>query len=389
MQNNINIKICPFLQSKITVNKNESYPVIVSMKNKDAFLNNEVCALCNTIKYDLPIVNGYACEMNIQNINNFKSNPNLDFICYDFPIHTAMNVAGKTIKSNLVNDLGYTGKGIVVATIDTGITTHRDLIYPNKKILGFKDILKNKTKPYDDNGHGTHIAGIICGSGISSRGKYRGVAPDANIVAVKALDQEGNGKISDILSAIQWVIYSKDIYNTKILNLSLGTTAQYRERSDPLVKAANSAIDHGLIVIAAVGNNGPKQRTILSPASSRRVISVGAIDDKRTIDTTDDTIASFSSRGPTKDRIAKPDLLAPGVNITSCSSKDYTGYSALSGTSMAAPVVSGAVALLLEKIPNITHSEVKRMLTQNCNKLGLSKIEEGAGVINLSKLFKI
>lgn len=122
--------------------------------------------------------------------------------------------------------------------------------------------------------HGTHIAGIIASSGISSKGKYKGIAPEANILALKALDQEGNGKVSDILSAIQWVIYTKDVFKTKILNLSLGTAAQHSERLDPLVKAANKAIESGLIVIAAVGNNGPNPRSILSPATSRFVYCI-------------------------------------------------------------------------------------------------------------------
>ncbi|QSX05027.1 S8 family peptidase [Sedimentibacter sp. zth1] len=389
LENNYNSKVCPFLQSKIASNKEESIPVIVSMKSKVSYMKSEVCILCNRIKYELPIVNGYACDMNLSKIKNFYSNPDLDFISYDSPIHTSMNIASKCVKSDIVNDLGYTGKDITIATVDTGISPHRDLIYPTNRIVGFKDFIKNNNKTYDDNGHGTHIAGIIASSGISSRGKYKGIAPEANILGIKVLDKDGNGKVSDILSAIQWVIYTKDVFKTKILNLSLGTNAQYRERTDPLVKAANKAIEKGLIVVAAVGNNGPKQRTILSPATGRYVISVGACDDNRTIDLTKNTVATFSSRGPTKDRIKKPDLLAPGVNITSLSNKEYSGYTTLSGTSMAAPMVSGAIALLLQKTPTLTHLDIKKLLEKNCSRLGISQFEEGAGILDLSKLFKI
>jgi len=388
-KDNIYAKACPFLQSIISSNKNESIPVIVSLKSQKAYTKSNVSALSKRIKYELPIVNGFACDMSIPQIKKFYANEDIDFISYDSSIHTIINVASKTIGADKVNTMGYTGRGVTIATIDTGITMHRDLLFPTNRIVGFKDFLKNNNRPYDDNGHGTHIAGIIASSGISSKGKYKGIAPEANILALKALDQDGNGKVSDILSAIQWVIYTKDIYKTKILNLSLGTATQYSERLDPLVKAANKAIESGLIVIAAVGNNGPNPRSILSPATSRFVISVGACDDKRGSTINDSTIPTFSSRGPTKDRVKKPDLLAPGVNITSLSSIDNTGYSSLTGTSMAAPIVSGAVALLLQKMPNLTHFEAKKKLTENCTRIGGTQFEEGAGVLNLNKLFDV
>lgn len=384
-----NTKVCSLLQSKLSSSKEENIPVIVSMKTKLAYSKSDVSILSNDIKYELPIVNGYACNMNISNIKNCYANQDVDFICYDSTVHAVINIAGKAVHSDVINNLGYTGKGVTIATIDTGIAPHKDLIYPNNRIIGFKDFIKKNNTPYDDNGHGTHISGIISSSGISSKGKYKGIAPDAKILAVKVLDKEGNGKVSDILSAIQWVIYTKDIYNTKILNLSLGTTAQYKERNDPLVKAANKAIENGLIVVAAVGNNGPNHRTILSPATGRYVISVGAIDDKRDPEAIDATVATFSSRGPTRDRVRKPDLLAPGVNITSLSSKEYTGYTVLSGTSMAAPIVSGAIALLLEKMPNLTHFQAKKMLEQSCFTLGKSPFEEGAGILDINKLFEL
>lgn len=388
-KNNIYAKACPFIQSIINSNKNDSIPVIVSLKSQKAYTKSNVSALSKRIKYELPIVNGFACDMNIQQIKNFYAHEDIDFISYDSRIHTIINTAGKTIGTDKAITAGYTGKGITVAIIDTGITMHRDLTYPSNRIVGFKDFLKSSAKPYDDNGHGTHISGIVASNGLSSKGKYRGIAPEANILSVKALDQEGNGKVSDILSAIQWVIYTKDIFKTKILNLSLGTAAQNSERVDPLVKAANKAIENGLIVISAVGNNGPNPRSILSPATSRFVISVGACDDRKYSDTDSFTIPAFSSRGPTRDRVRKPDLLAPGVDITSLSSTDNTGYSSLTGTSMAAPIVSGVVALLLQERPDLTHFEAKKLLLENCTKTGAGQFDEGAGVLNLNKLFNI
>lgn len=388
---NVNVykKTCPFIQSVINSNRNDSIPVIISLKTEKAYNKSNVVALSRRVKYELPIVNGYACDMNIQQIRNLYNNEDIDFISYDSKIHTIINKAGKTIGTDIINSTGLTGKGITVAMIDTGIVMHKDLTYPINRIVGFKDFLKNSQKPYDDNGHGTHISGLVASNGVSSKGKYKGIAPEAYILSVKALDNEGNGKVSDILSAIQWVIQTKNIYKTRVLNLSLGTAAQYSERFDPLVKAANKAIENGLIVVTAVGNNGPNQRSILSPSTSRHVISVGACNDRRDSDIRKLTVPSFSSRGPTRDRVKKPDLLAPGVDIVSLSNTDLTGYTSLTGTSMSAPIVSGVVALMLQKNPNLTHFEVKRLLIESCTKIGVNQFEEGAGVLNLNNLFSM
>lgn len=388
---NINgyVKTCPFIQSIINSNRNDSIPVIVSLKSERAYNKSNVAALSKRIKYELPIVNGFACDMNINQIKKFYTHEDIDFISYDSKIHSIINKAGKTIGVDKISSIPLTGKGITVAMIDTGIIMHRDLTYPNNRIIGFKDFLKNKQRPYDDNGHGTHISGLVASNGTSSKGKYKGIAPEANILSVKALDYEGNGKVSDILSAIQWVIQTRNTFKTRVLNLSLGTAAQYSERFDPLVKAANKAIESGLIVVTAVGNNGPSPKSILSPSTSRHVISVGACDDRNESDGSNITIPSFSSRGPTRDRVKKPDLLAPGVDIVSLSNTDAAGYSSLTGTSMSAPIVSGVVALMLQEKPNMTHFEVKKRLIENCTRIGVGQYDEGAGVLNLNKLFSI
>lgn len=389
LNNNKYIRTCPFIQSVINSSRNDTIPVIISLKNKKAYTKSDVSTLTKQIKYELPIVNGFACNMTVQQIRKFSTHEDIDFISYDCKIHTIVNKAGKTIGLDKISPLPYTGKGVTVAIIDTGITTHKDLTYPSNRIIGFKDIINNKYKPYDDNGHGTHIAGLVASNGASSKGKYKGIAPEANILAIKALDYEGNGKVSDILSAIQWVIQTKNTFNTKILNLSLGTAAQHSERFDPLVKAANKAIESGLIVITAVGNNGPNPKSILSPSISRYVISVGACDDRRYSESGLITIPPFSSRGPTRDRVKKPDLLAPGVEIVSLSNTDSSGYSSLTGTSMSAPIVSGAVALMIQEKPDMTHFEVKKRLMESCTKIGAKPYDEGAGILSLSKLFNV
>lgn len=383
-----NMRVCPIIQSKLNQNLHDDIQVIISLKSPNALSSCEISSLSKDIKYELPIINGYACSMNLDTIKRINNSSKIDYIYYDAPVYASLDIAGKTIGVERAYDLGLTGKDITIATVDTGVAPHRDLTHPTNRIIGFRDFMKNYSRPYDDNGHGTHVAGILASNGWASKGKYRGIAPEANIVTAKVLDENGNGKTSDILSAIQWIISTKDIYNTRILNMSLGTSPIYREKKDPLVKAANKAIESGLIVTAAVGNSGPEPKSILSPATSRMVISVGALDDNRTVDKSDDFLPSFSSRGPTIDRVRKPDLIAPGVDIMSLSSKDNSGYVSLTGTSMASPFVSGAIALLLEKDPSLTHFEVKKILTESCSKIQATQLEQGAGVLNLEKLFK-
>lgn len=388
MKNNIDLnKVCPLIRGQLLSSSNNSIPVIISYKSYKKIKEGQISSLSNKVKHSLPIINGCACDMSTEAILRLTTDPDVEFISYDSKVFAVMDLAKQTIKRDSTLNSKYSGKGITVAIIDTGVAPHADLVYPTNRIIGFKDFVNNKSKFYDDNGHGTHCAGILAGNGYSSKGKYRGIAPEANILSIKVLDENGNGNTSDILSTIQWIIESKEFYKTKIINFSLGTIAQYKERRDPLVKAANRAIENGLIVVAAVGNNGPVRNTILSPATSRYIISVGSVDDRDTSQDKHETIAEFSSRGPTLDRIRKPDLIAPGVDIMSLSNKNLSGYTNLSGTSMSAPMVSGAAALLLNENPNYNHFDIKRILLNSCSRIKASSYEQGAGILDMGRLF--
>ena len=378
-------KLCPIVKGQISTCKSNVIPVIISYRNNTKIKEGKIFSVSKAINHNLPIVNGYACEMSIDSILELTLDPDIDFISYDSKVFAVMENARQIIGADAILNTPYKGKDITVAIIDTGISQHADLIYPKNRIVGFKDFVNHKNKPYDDNGHGTHCAGILGGNGYSSNGKYRGIAPEVNILSVKVLDENGNGSTSDILSTIQWIVDTKDDYKTRIVNFSLGAIAQYRERRDPLVKAANNAIENNLIVIAAVGNSGPMKNTILSPATSRFVISVGALDNSG--ENEGSLIAEFSSRGPTLDKIRKPDLIAPGVGIVSLSNKSLNSYTTLSGTSMSAPMVSGASALLLNENPNYNHFDIKKRLLNNCYKIKASNYDQGAGVLQLDKIF--
>ena len=387
MKTVINTKLCPILGAKIMSQSREEVPVIVQFNNSSSNLKENINILSNRVKRDLPLIGGFAGLMTTDTIYRIVSNPEVDYISFDSRVYTLLDIATPTMDAYFPHDKGYNGEGITVAVVDTGVAPHSDLTRPTNRIIGFKDMINNKNEPYDDNGHGTHVAGIIAASGYASRGKYVGMAPKANILGIKALDESGGGNISDIIDAISYIVATKDEYNTKVINLSLGTPANNSCEKDPLCKAVDMAIKAGLIVVVAAGNSGPEKGTILSPGINRNVITVGAIDDKRTIDPSDDTIAPFSSRGPTSEGLMKPDVLAPGANIKSLSNTKLDGYTSLSGTSMATPLVSGSVALLLNKYKELSPQEVKNLLIKSSVALSSSPEVQDIGVLNLKLLF--
>ena len=247
------------------------------------------------------------------------------------------------------------------------------------------------------NTHGTHVAGIAAGNGIASGGKYAGLAPEANLVAVKILDEQGKGSAADVLAGIQWLIDNRERYNIRIANLSIGTADA--GSADPLVRAVEAAWDAGIIMLVAAGNNGPGAGSVTSPGISRKAITVGASDDNKTVTIWGDSVVHFSGRGPTAECIIKPDIIAPGAEITSCltntplSAARQTelrivspSYVEMSGTSMSTPVVAGAVALLLEKHPHLTPNEVKLLLKRSAASLHYTQNQQGWGLLDVEKL---
>lgn len=203
MDNTNNLRVCPVVSARLNSKSREEIPVIISMKNNDnRKLSSMVFGMSSGIQKELPIVNGVACSLSTESINRLRRHPDVDYISFDSKVFALLDVVSTTIGTDIPHSKGYSGKGVTVAVVDTGIYKHPDLVRPKNKIVGFKDFVNNKTSPYDDNGHGTHVAGIIAASGASSSGKYKGIAPDANILAVKALDETGGGSTSDIVSAI-------------------------------------------------------------------------------------------------------------------------------------------------------------------------------------------
>ncbi len=308
-------------------------------------------------------------------------------IWHDAPVSIRLDSAVPTVGGLKAQQSGYTGKGVAIAVLDTGIYPHRDLSFPQNRILAWNDLVNQKTIPYDDNGHGTHVAGIIAGNGVTSRGKYKGMAPEAMLVGVKVLDEEGSGSISNLISGIEWCLDNFESLKIRVINLSLGSPAQESCRFDPLCRVTSAAWRRGITVCAAAGNEGPGAKTIDTPGINPKIITVGNVDDRQTLTSGDDLLNRTSSRGPTVDRVLKPDLVAPGTNITSLNVKG--SYRTLTGTSMSTPMVSGAVAQIIQKWPSLKPDKIKYLLTKNARSLGLGRNLQGAGVLDLKRILKL
>ncbi len=277
---------------------------------------------------------------------------------------------------------GYTGKGITVAVLDTGVDqTHPDLATQE---IGEKNFTSSRDN-VDRYGHGTHVASIVAGTGAKSGGKYRGVAPDAKILDVKVLGDNGSGPDSGIIAGMQWAAEQ----GVDVINMSLGSFDS--PEIDPLEEAVNTlSAKYGTLFVIAAGNYGPSTSTISSPGSADAALTVGAVD-------RNNQIADFSSRGPRDGGgVIKPDITGPGVNIVAAlhaagqiGDPVVDGYTSLSGTSMATPHVAGAAALLAQQHPSLTGSQLKaRLVGSSTPTPGLTPFQQGAGRVDSAAVMK-
>ena len=330
-----------------------------------------------------------------------------------------MERAGRMVHAKMAYAAGYTGIGTTAAVIDTGIGAHPDI--PAERLLFFRDFVNRKGMPYDDSGHGTHVCGILAGSGRLANGRWRGIAPECSLVVLKALDQNGDGEVSDVIAALKWILERGKEFGIRVLNLSFGTSCEEKEEdSKKLLALVEQVWDAGICVVGAAGNLGPGRNSVTLPGCSSRIITVGASEKGM--------IANRNSgRGPGRDGSMKPDLVAPAGNIRSLSPLRYrmregraqffrdgqngslpdqaawevlllqeqmrrrlfmSGYSVKSGTSMSTPMVSGAICLLLQKEPELSPDEVKHRLWQSAFDLGYPAEQQGRGMLDLKRLLE-
>ena len=302
---------------------------------------------------------------------------------------------------------GTSSSGFSVAIVDSGIAPHADL--PLSRIRAYKDFVSGGHLPIDNCGHGTHVAGIVAGSGAQSDGLYAGIAPGVDIVALRVLGDTCSGNTSDVIDALEWIARNHQTYKIKVVNISLGHAVLESIFTDPLVQAVERLSRKGIAVVTAAGNQGSLTATgdpgyggVGVPCNAPSAICVGSLDTQGTPDLSDDRVSDSSSRGPTRfDLLVKPDLIAPGVNIVSLAARGshlFTAYPhlrvpgtngrpeyfTLSGTSMASPVVAGAAALLLRENHALSVHALKISLQFTARLLPLTDVlTQGAGAVNI------
>lgn len=269
-----------------------------------------------------------------------------------------MDRVKQLVHAQKVYEQGYTGRNIRIAVLDTGIFMHRDI---RINLLGFMDFVNGHRGCYDDNGHGTHVSGIICANGV-----VKGIAPEAKIIALKVLDKKGGGETKCVLEALEWVLRNHRKYFIRILNFSVGFLAGAgNQEQQQIIDKLEQLWDEGVTVVTAAGNNGPGEGSVTVPGISRKVITVGACDDGNPGRYMP---KNYSGRGPTGCCIVKPEILAPGTNIISLDNRGHH-YIRKSGTSMATPVVTGALALALQKNASLRPEQLKIKLYESAEEL--------------------
>ena len=396
-----------------TLDEGGTLPVIVRFKDDAALARGKRLKLGNARgNRAFGQARALSAKVDHNQLRDLLANDDVLGVSYDAPVQgnllglltpppTAVSVDGSGSRVAR-SRYGVNGSGVTVAVIDSGVKPHTDL--PASRIRAFVDFVNGKTTPYDDYGHGTHVAGIVAGSGAASSGQYAGVAPGASIVALKVLDANGAGKTSDVMASLEWVLTNHVQYGIRVVNLSLGHAIYEPAATDPLVQLVDRLSQRGIVVVVSAGNMGRNTLgqtvygSITSPANAQGAIAVGAADTKNTLLRSDDAVASFSSRGPTQyDLFVKPDVLAPGYQIASLVATGSTlamkypayqigsSYFRLNGTSQAAPVVAGAAALALQANPALTANTVKGILQFTSQRLrGLDVMTQGAGEINVA-----
>jgi serine protease AprX len=383
---------------------NETVTVIVQYKQvPQAEQEGKVQRLGARLNHRLGVVKGIALTIPASALPALEADPEVASVSVDHPMKELDDTTDIATGMPSAWNAGYNGTGIGVAVIDSGINdSHPDLLNSaetHSRVVYHQDFTGTPTSnwlgaKYDLYGHGTHVAGIIGGNGYLSSGNYIGVAPNVNLIDLRALDENGAGTDSTVIAAIQEAIALQNTYNIQVINLSLGRGIFVSYTQDPLCQAVESAWKAGIVVVVAAGNygrvgiNGSNGfGTITAPGNDPFVITVGATKGNGSSSQSAETLASYSSKGPTTyDHVVKPDLVAPGNDIVSLSAPGTTlealfpaelvtgndgnnDYFTLSGTSMATPVVAGAVALMMQQNINLTPDQVKARLMKTTYKL--------------------
>ena len=318
------------------------------------------------VNREFSLIPATALSLEAATLDELSNSDEVEEIWLDEEVHILLDVSTPHIRAPQVwEQMRNDGEGVTICVVDTGIdATHPDFAGR----VGLTADFSGKGSAVDGNGHGTHVASITAGTGAASGGKYLGVAPGATIMAAKVLADNGSGRMSNVMAGLEWAAQN----GADVLNLSLGSRGA-SDGSDALSTMCNAVVDLGKTMVVAAGNSGPRQRTIGSPGAAEKVITVGASTDQ-------DSVARFSSRGPTADGRVKPDIVAPGSKIAAARAAGTSvgqivddHYTTASGTSMSCPHVAGLCALMLRADSGLIPADIKKMLMATSVDINISE----------------
>ena len=404
----------PAVASSPAVPRTGDVRVVVQAQDGAAgALRREVRRLGGNVTRALPIVGGFAARLPATAVPRLAAAPGVIGLSEDRAVHvqgggaaTGTAIGPRVLQAPTAWSAGATGEGVTVALVDTGVADSPDLA---GRIVPVRDDVTGRTSSCydlsgahscrDTYGHGTFMAGLIAGDGASRGGAPTGAAPGARLLSVKVAGDDGAADVSTVLAAIQWVVSFRQRYGIQVLNLSLGTDSSQPWEDDPLNYAVERAWDAGILVVVAASNRGPGPGSIAKPGDDPWVVTVGAVDDQGTPGTGDDRLPDFSSRGPTVDGVAKPDVVAPGGHVLSLRAPGSTldrefppadadsPYRSGSGTSMSAALVSGVAALALQAHPSLSPDRLKHALTASARPVATQDPSAvGAGLVDAGQV---
>ncbi|MGH4051775.1 MAG: S8 family serine peptidase [Clostridium sp.] len=389
-------KLDPLLRHALLNNLYENYRVIIHLKSLETKTINKIKSLKCEILRHIPSVNCICAILTTSVINRLLEYPQISYITFDSYAHLCGNSILASNNVSFQSNYSLTGKGIGIGIIDSGVYPHCDLLNPSNKIKKFVDLINNLNYPYDDNGHGTFMSGLICGSGYGSKGMYKGVAKDSHIYMIKAFNKLGKGFISDILFSLETIINESDEFNIKIICLPFETLETNEFVLKLFSKLFDIAILKGLVIIVPSGSNKNVKSSVRGIATLRNCITVGGYNSIES-----PVIYEYSSCGPFQ-KLDKPNLIAACVDICSlisdtqfisqkngvklyppCITNLYTTYT---GTSCSTAFISGICALLYENDKNLCFKDTLALLKVSSSLINSPKYMQGSGIVNLEKL---
>ena len=383
------------LRYSLLNNEHKYYRVLIKYKSLSESLKKKIISYKGTLIYILKISNIICAKLDKKSIERIIEYPEVKFITFDEYLFLCGMSVSTANKAYFYKKLNFSGKDINIGLVDSGVYPHPDLSTPSNKINSFVDVINNLSYPYDDNGHGTAIAGIIAGNGASSENMYRGIAPYSILHCYKAFNSLGKGFSSDVLFSIESLLLNYDENNIKILCLPFELLTHNMLILEAFNNIFSIAVNKNITPIVPSGSNENIEGSICGIGNLKNCITVGGIDTSSI-----EKPFKYSSAGTLKS--GKPDLCAACVNITSLNSntsyisekdghklyppKLSSSYKSFSGTSLAVAYVTGIVALLYESNPSLTFKDIFSLLKLSCETLDFPKFNQGEGVINLTKL---